>query len=326
MPESDDPIRPPVAFVSHASEDKPDFAEPLARMIANLGVQPWLDKWEIRPGDSLVQMLFDEGLATADAVILVVSQYSVSKPWVREELDHATVQRVNRGTRLIPVRLDNVPMPAPLQHLLWVDAERSAASVQATARKIADTLHGHDARPSVGPPPTYTMVAPRIPGLTPADAFVLTEIIREAIASGHLLLLDWNIIESRAQAAGVTAEALVESMHALGEGDYVDVSFRAEHVHDVKLTRFGYSVGISAVLPDVDQVHQRVVSALVNDPPTGIQIIHNLADRASTERLVVDQLLKDLEDRGLVTVSRGMGDSSRLHNVSPTLRRVLDEY
>ena len=61
------------AFLSHASEDKEDFVEPLARELAEMGVAPWLDIWEIRPGDSLVRKLFEEGLDTVDAVIVVVS-------------------------------------------------------------------------------------------------------------------------------------------------------------------------------------------------------------------------------------------------------------
>jgi hypothetical protein len=42
------------AFLSHASEDKSGFVEPLARELAEMGVAPWLDIWEIRPGDSLL--------------------------------------------------------------------------------------------------------------------------------------------------------------------------------------------------------------------------------------------------------------------------------
>lgn len=45
-------LSPPVAFLSHASEDKAGFVEPLARKLAELGVKPWLDKWEIRPATS----------------------------------------------------------------------------------------------------------------------------------------------------------------------------------------------------------------------------------------------------------------------------------
>lgn len=289
-----------------------------------MGIRPWLDKWEIRAGDSLVQRLLDEGLAHADAVILVTSEHSFTKRWVREELDHATVQRITRGTRLIPVRLDDVEMPAPLVILRWIDAERSEAGVQRTAQEIADTIHGYNARPAVGPPPKFASLAAQIPGLTPADAFVLQEIIREAMSLEHLIILNWHNIQSRTESSGLTTEALMESVHALAEGDYVDVRLRGSHVQDLKLTRHGYAVGIEAVVADVHQAHQRIIAILVNTPPSGPQIIHDLADRANTEVLIVDQLLRDLEDRSLVSVTRGMGGASRLHEVSPTLRRLLD--
>lgn len=165
MPDQVAASQAPVAFLSHASEDKATFVEPLGRALAALGVQPWLDKWEIRPGDSLVQKLFDEGLSRVDVVVIVISAVSATKPWVREELDSATVRRITEGTRLIPVRLDGTQMPAPLQHLAWIDAERSTEGVAQTACKIADIMHGHDPRPAVAPPPVYASTV-AIPGLT----------------------------------------------------------------------------------------------------------------------------------------------------------------
>lgn len=162
----------PTAFLSQASEDKPSFAEPLGRELAALGVRPWLDKWEIRPGDSLVQKLFDEGVAAVDAVIVVVSRYSAGKPWVRAELDAAVVRRIAESTRLIPIRLDGAVMPAPLQMLVWHDAVRTEDGIRHAARLIADTILGRDTRPAVAAPPAYT-TAVRVPGLTAADSDLL---------------------------------------------------------------------------------------------------------------------------------------------------------
>jgi hypothetical protein len=315
--------RAPIAFVSHASEDKSSLAEPLSRKLAELGVQPWLDKWEIQPGDSLVQRLFDEGLKNADAVILVTSAVSVSKRWVREELDSAAVGRIERGTRLIPIRLDGVEMPEPLRHLRWLNAERTPDSVEQIAAEIADLLHGATQRPAVGAKPGYIDETARIPGMTPADAFLLRETVREAINSGHLILVDWAAVEARAKEAGLTGNRLIESLHALAEGHYVDVDLRGDQVVRYKLTDRGYASGIQAVVPDLAEVHQRIIALLVNDPPTGDRIIHDLAAYAGTERLVVDQLLEGLEAKGLVRVIRTLGDHSRLPHVSPTLGRLL---
>jgi hypothetical protein len=115
----DRPVSKPSAFLSHASEDKASFAEPLGRELASLGIRPWLDQWEIHPGDSLPMKLFDDGVHVVDAVIVIVSRYSIGKPWVRAELDAAVVRRVQDGMRLIPVRLDEAEIPAPLEALVW---------------------------------------------------------------------------------------------------------------------------------------------------------------------------------------------------------------
>jgi hypothetical protein len=55
----------PRVFLSHASEDKDRFVLPFARALRANGVDVWLDKWEILPGDSLVDKLFEEGLKGA---------------------------------------------------------------------------------------------------------------------------------------------------------------------------------------------------------------------------------------------------------------------
>ena len=204
--------------MSHASEDKADFAEPFARELASLGISPWLDKWEIRPGDSLVTKLFDEGVGAVDAVIVIVSQYSASKPWVRAELDAATVRRITENTTLIPIRLDEADMPAPLRMLVWHDAERTEDEIRKAAQRIADTLHGHDPRPTVAPPPAYTS-AVRIPGLTAADSALLTLLSEEAIAAG-ILHVSWPDVMARAADQGLDEALAGESLAALEHRHY----------------------------------------------------------------------------------------------------------
>ncbi len=80
---SDAGLMAPKVFLSHASEDKQRFVLPFATSLRAKGVDVWLDKWEILPGDSLVDRLFEEGLKNAQAVLIVVSAVSVEKPWVR---------------------------------------------------------------------------------------------------------------------------------------------------------------------------------------------------------------------------------------------------
>src|SRR3954464_5104636 len=110
----------PKAFISHASEDKDRFVLAFAKKLSEKGVDAWLDKWEIMPGDSLVDKIFEEGIRNACAFLVVLSAKSVAKPWVREELDSGMVQKINKLCRLIPVVIDECEVPQALKHLKWV--------------------------------------------------------------------------------------------------------------------------------------------------------------------------------------------------------------
>jgi hypothetical protein len=53
-------------------------------------------------------------------VIVVLSKYSVDKPWVREELNASVVKRIQEKIKLIPVVIDDCQVPACLQSTVWV--------------------------------------------------------------------------------------------------------------------------------------------------------------------------------------------------------------
>lgn len=145
----------PKAFISHASEDKKEFAEPLARLLREQGIDAWLDTWEIKFGDTLVAKIFEEGLADAGTCIYLMSKNSVNKPWVRAEFENAITQRINGQIRLIPVRLEECDAPNSVNSILWVDLEREG-SIEVVADKIAKVLHGHSEKPPLGKKPTWT--------------------------------------------------------------------------------------------------------------------------------------------------------------------------
>ena len=109
----------PKVFVSHASEDKERFVLDFAKKLRSVGIDAWLDKWEMLPGDSLVDKIFEEGIKEADSFIVVLSINSINKPWVREELNTAIVKRISDRTKIIPIVLDNVEVPECLKSTLY---------------------------------------------------------------------------------------------------------------------------------------------------------------------------------------------------------------
>ena len=96
----------PRAFISHASEDKERFVIEFATRLRSAGVDAWVDEWEIRAGDSLVDKVFAHGIEKADIFIVVLSTTSIVKPWVREELDAGSTSALFRAvsaTRLAQI-------------------------------------------------------------------------------------------------------------------------------------------------------------------------------------------------------------------------------
>lgn len=138
-------------FISHSHSDR-DFAERLARELMAHGQDVWFDKWDIGPGDSIVTKIFEEGLANASAFVVILSKASVHSKWVREELNVATVRRIEDLTRLVPILKENVEIPTALRTLHWVDMRSDFAS---GVRTIVNTLTGVSERPPLGDTPEH---------------------------------------------------------------------------------------------------------------------------------------------------------------------------
>lgn len=158
-------------FISYSHADS-EFVDALALALTKDGVDVFFDKWDIQPGDSLVDRIFNSGLSDARLFIVVVSKDSVGSKWVREELDHATVKRIESKCRVVPIRLGNVAMPAVLETLLYIKGNEGVESV---ARQIANLYHGIHERPEVAPPPPRAVAAKAataIPGLSKLAAMV----------------------------------------------------------------------------------------------------------------------------------------------------------
>jgi len=120
--------RPLRVFLSHRSPDK-DWAEKLGSRLRENGVNAWLDKWEIEPGDSIVDRI-DSGLARSDCLLLVLTPDSVrsSARWVRKEWQAYLSGRLSRtgSKRLIPLLVRNTRMPAVLQDIKYIDFRNEA--------------------------------------------------------------------------------------------------------------------------------------------------------------------------------------------------------
>jgi hypothetical protein len=164
--------RNPRIFISHASEDKERFVNEFALSLRNKGVDAWLDKWEIKPGDSLVDKIFEEGIGECTAFIIILSKNSVNKKWVNEELNSAVIQRIEKSTKIIPIKIDeNINIPTSINHLFRVNIN-DLNHYSKDFEDIINIIYGIDKKPTLGETPRYLTDLYKVSGFNQIDSLV----------------------------------------------------------------------------------------------------------------------------------------------------------
>lgn len=109
-------------FLCHNHRDKPEVKK-LGEQLKSLGILPWLDEWELRPGLSW-QRLLEQQIGQIKSAVVFVGQDGIG-PWQHQELDAFLREFVSRRCPVIPVVLSNAPhepqLPIFLQGMTWVD-------------------------------------------------------------------------------------------------------------------------------------------------------------------------------------------------------------
>ncbi|SSC25061.1 Toll/interleukin-1 receptor homology (TIR) (chaperone) [Klenkia terrae] len=89
-------------FLSHATEDKASVALPLRDALTERGVTVWLDKTEIKIGDSLRRKI-DEGIRSSRYGVVVLSPSFFAKGWTNLELDGLVTRSVAGEQSMLPI-------------------------------------------------------------------------------------------------------------------------------------------------------------------------------------------------------------------------------
>ncbi len=312
----------PKVFISHASEDKQRFVVDFAKRLRENGVDAWLDQWEMKPGDSLVDKIFEEGLKEAHAVIIVLSTISVQKPWVREELNTSVVNRISRGTKLIPVVIDECDVPESLKSTLWQKVNR-LDDYRESLQRILSAIFDVTDRPAIGyPPARFSAAEPQISDLTRVDGLVLREIARLQIEVGNGLVM-YDQLSSEPALADLPRQELVDSLEILGQKYFIKIArVLGAPLSHVVLTDFGFQQFAETCVPDYHDVITRIAALLVNE-----NICQNveIASRVEKPIAFVDFVLNLMEANNHIKVSKYLGGQSKVCEISPSLRRALQQ-
>ena len=213
----------PKVFICHASEDKEKFVLGFGTKLRSKGVDAWVDEWEMHPGDSLVNKIFEEGIGQSDVVIVILSEYSINKKWVTEELNSATLRRIEEGVRIIPVIInDGIKVPVSLNHLIQVPIT-DLDNYDEEFSKILMAIYNMDKRPTLGEIPEYVNFH-TVPGLTTIDSIVLKAIGDVYLKKGYGSVLTSNEIIERLESSDISKEDIVDSIEILGSSLFLNIS------------------------------------------------------------------------------------------------------
>ena len=306
----------PKVFVSHASEDKDRFVLQFAERLRQKGIDVWLDKWEMLPGDSLVDKIFEEGIKEAKAVVVVLSKFSVEKPWVKEELNAAFVKKINNGSKLIPVVIDDCNLPEALKSILW-ELITDLSTYDSSLDRIVASVFGANDKPPIGSPPKYVQsFFDSIDGLNNIDSLVLRLSCEEVLKTGDVFVNPERVFLEDGIPL-VPAEELEDSLEILETNGYIKLMRKFGGNSPYKITTYGFDVYANAAIPDYQEKVTKVVSAIVNEK---LASNTEIQERMEENKVIIDHILEVLEDNNRIKQAKMIGGISHIYNVSPSLK------
>jgi hypothetical protein len=309
----------PRVFISHASEDKERFVLKFAEVLRAKGIDAWLDKWEILPGDSLIDKIFEEGIKNAHAVIVVLSSHSINKPWVREELNAAAVKRINGLSKLIPIVIDECQVPEVLQSSVWVKIN-DLNSYEADLDRVVLAIYDHREKPKLGSQPAYTRtIVDFIPGVSNIDNLVF-KLFCEKIIDNEYGQLGSPAIYAVANSIDLPLGEFSDTLQVLHTHGYINGAWTADGtMFSLSITPRGFELYAKAHVKDYSSIVQDVIFQFVNHGNTQDKAI---AKALNQPEIIVSYILSLLEQKGLIRVSWS-NVGGEVTGISPELKRKL---
>jgi ADP-ribose pyrophosphatase len=109
----------PDTFLSYAHEDT-DRAAAIGRLLGSQGVRVFRDVERIRPGESITTQLH-QVMSTVDSAVAIISRSSADSEWVDRELRNLMDRRQHSNLALLPVLVDDVPLPDLIADVFTID-------------------------------------------------------------------------------------------------------------------------------------------------------------------------------------------------------------
>lgn len=133
-------------FISYSHADK-KFVDKLALSLVQNEIPIWMDRWELRLGDSLLSKV-QEAIKDAGSLLVVLSKASVKSAWCKEELNAGLVRQLKeQEVFVLPLLKEDCEIPPFLQDKMYADFRKKFDDgLNTVLAKLASTTNESQAR------------------------------------------------------------------------------------------------------------------------------------------------------------------------------------
>ena len=335
--------RQPTAIICHASEDKQSFVLPFSYKLAEYGIKVLVDEWELQSNDSLIERIFTEGVKNADAFLIILSNFSVNKPWVTEELRAGLVKRIGIHSKLVPVLIEDAVVPDVLAASEWVkirDLDNYDREMLQIARAIRNepvqpivkegvkeaprSTQGAISTPGVGavaPAPSPSVIPGSIPGLTQNEILVL-KVSNDYAVEKSRTFINTSDVRRVLETNGLTLQQIDKALEILDEKGLIKAAriLGSASIEIYNVTPFGFEAYARAFIPGYDDLAFKMLSALANE---GLETNDDLVTRFNVPMSVANFTLDVFETKNLIKKGKSLGGAVLVKNVTEAGKKFL---
>ena len=283
-------------FISHDSRDKNRFVKDFAIKLINQGIDVWYDEWELKLGDSLID-IFD-AISQCDVFISVISENSIESEWVKEESDSAFIKKIEENIKFIPVILPgDFKIPSNMNHILQCRIN-DLNNYDEEFNSLISSIYDISIKPKIGSEPRYTLISP-IAQLKKSDTLVIKS-MGDFFQKNDMDSLSFDKILELTQDFDLTDKQVSDSIGILKELDYIYyLEIIDQNPVNIKFTYVGCMLYCKYYIDNYKGLLVNIFLAIINE---NIMESNLIVKETKIQEFIVDAVLKCLESKKCIEI------------------------
>lgn len=267
----------PKIFICHSSEDKEAFVENFANNLFKKGIYAWVDKYEIKLGESIIEKV-NEGLKNSDKGVIIFSKNLNNSLFTMAEVDSLIYKGIyEKSYFIIPIIIDDdVEIPELINHISGVKIN-NLKDYDNELNRICDIIFGRYEFSVLGELPSYYKLN-QIPNCTKQDTEIFRKMGNYCLDNGFdaeldVALLDIgreyldDILDKTSIDQEEVEDVLVDTLDVLEEHGYIKSYGANVGLQFVSkgFTSKGFYFYFKNFIDNSDKICKEVMSAIYND-------------------------------------------------------------